>query len=151
MSVGRSGHCLTREQCRRPPPLIYSAVRRGPTNHIGLGAPDQGASQGPTRPLGHIGGRSNQQRCLQQGCCQFCEDIKRQPMLAVSTSAASFHVGWGWEPHVYNVVKGATDVLGALEQEPGKSRYEGSCRSNSDVPYHRVLPAPLLNLVFQCS
>ena len=61
MSVGRSGYYSTREQCRRPPPLIYSAVRRGPTNHIGLGAPDQGARQGPIRPLGHIGGRSNQQ------------------------------------------------------------------------------------------
>jgi hypothetical protein len=39
-----------------PPPPIYTAVRRGPTNHIGLGAPDQGARTRPKRPLGLMEG-----------------------------------------------------------------------------------------------
>jgi hypothetical protein len=43
----------------RPPPPIYSAVRRGSTNHIGLGASDQGARTRPKRPLGLIAGDQN--------------------------------------------------------------------------------------------
>jgi hypothetical protein len=39
-------------------PFLYGTVRRGPPTANGLSAPDQGASQGPIRPLGLIGGRS---------------------------------------------------------------------------------------------
>jgi hypothetical protein len=39
-------------------PLLYGTMRRGPPTANGLSAPDQGASQGPIRPLGLIGGRS---------------------------------------------------------------------------------------------
>ena len=39
--------------CRAPaPPLLYSAGHRGPPTMVWLGAPDQGASQGPVRPVG---------------------------------------------------------------------------------------------------
>jgi hypothetical protein len=41
------------------PTFLYSAVRRGPTNHVGLGVPDQGARTRSKRPLGLTGGRSN--------------------------------------------------------------------------------------------
>jgi hypothetical protein len=41
-----------------PTPFLYGTVRRGPPTANGLSAPDQGASQGPIRPLGLIGGRS---------------------------------------------------------------------------------------------
>ena len=42
-----------RTSCFEPPAptSIYSVVRRGPTNHVGLGAPDQGARPRPNRPL----------------------------------------------------------------------------------------------------
>jgi hypothetical protein len=35
-----------------PHSLLYGTVRRGPTNPVGLDAPDQGGDQGPSRPLG---------------------------------------------------------------------------------------------------
>jgi hypothetical protein len=37
---------------RGPHSLLYGTVRRGPTNLVGLDAPDQGADQGPSQPLG---------------------------------------------------------------------------------------------------
>ena len=43
------------------PHLVFIAqCDRGPLAIDGLGAPDQGAGQGPIRPLGLIGGRSFQ-------------------------------------------------------------------------------------------
>jgi hypothetical protein len=58
LSVGRSGSIvnLVSRACRRH--LSIYAVRRGPTNHIRLSAPDQGVRQSPIRSLGLIGGRS---------------------------------------------------------------------------------------------
>jgi hypothetical protein len=35
-----------------PNSLLYGTVRQGPTNLVGLDAPDQGVDQGPSRPLG---------------------------------------------------------------------------------------------------
>ena len=43
LSVGFAAHGEPRALSRRPPTSLYSAVRRGPTNHVGLGAPDQDA------------------------------------------------------------------------------------------------------------
>ena len=43
-----------RTSCFEPPAptSIYSTVRRGPTNHVGLGAPDQGARTRPKKAVG---------------------------------------------------------------------------------------------------
>jgi hypothetical protein len=43
-----------------PHPVFIAQCDRGPPAIDGLGAPDQGAGQGPIRPLGLIGGRSFQ-------------------------------------------------------------------------------------------
>jgi hypothetical protein len=48
-----------RTESQPAPTSIYSTVFRGPTNHVGLGAPDQDARARPKRPLGLTGGRSN--------------------------------------------------------------------------------------------
>ena len=43
MSVGVWQHDKPRVMCPGPHLLLYVRWRQGPTNHVGLGAPDQGA------------------------------------------------------------------------------------------------------------
>jgi hypothetical protein len=43
MLVGSVASGEPRDASLQPPPSLYSAVWQGPTNHLGLGAPDQGA------------------------------------------------------------------------------------------------------------
>jgi hypothetical protein len=57
--VGSDGSGQPRVESQPVPTSIYSAVWRRSTNHVGLGAPDQGARARPERPLGLTGGRSN--------------------------------------------------------------------------------------------
>ena len=57
---GVAAHGEPRTESRRPPPVFIAQCDRGPPAIDGLGAPDQGAGQGPIRPLGLIGGRSFQ-------------------------------------------------------------------------------------------
>jgi hypothetical protein len=51
---GESGSGEPRTLSRRPPPLFIALGDGGPPAIDGLGAPDQGASQGPRRPLGFL-------------------------------------------------------------------------------------------------
>jgi len=56
---GTSSSDQPREQSRRPPPLFIAQGDGGPPAMDGLGAPDQGASQGPKKPLGLLGQEIN--------------------------------------------------------------------------------------------
>jgi len=57
---GVVAHGEPRTESRRPLPVFIAQCDRGLPAIDGLGAPDQGAGQGPIRPLGLIGGRSFQ-------------------------------------------------------------------------------------------
>jgi len=60
VSVGSAAHGEPRSESRWPPSIFIAQCDRGRPAIDGLGAPDQGAGQGPIRPLGLIGGRSFQ-------------------------------------------------------------------------------------------
>jgi len=53
--VGKQGGGEPRIKSHQPHlSLIYGTARWGPTSHVGLGVPDQDASQGPSWPLGQL-------------------------------------------------------------------------------------------------